>query len=788
LLLGGWGLFVTAPLIAQEDAPEVELSRHVAAMRKQIESPALAPGRRAELVLDLCQTLDHAAQATSSGDLRRRHWSEAVALVDDFLKLNPHPADEHLLRLQAGVYRWASGQSWQQTALLAPADREPRAEAIAAFDDAIGRLRAVPGGAKNPALADNLQFRLAEALADRASLDPENSPGRRAREAEAIKLLDRRPAEPSLAGFWHLLHADLLRRSNRPGEAEKELDAAERATPPPPVREVLDVRVPLLLAIHKSAEAEKLILSSSLPRPAQALWMVRLLLTVRLETAPGPQRFRAESELFRWISELRAGSSPESRLALLELARKPFAPDVRHPPEVWDALADAHGIAGEPAQAAAEILRAAERAGSLGKGGQAAEFRLRAGGYLFQAARFEDAAAELSRVAGDPAAGAMRPRAAMLYALACGRAWTLGLPGATKERYARALDRQIRDFPREPSTDEARWLRGKLALADSDREQAAAAWGAIARESPRWLEARLALFELDRAELERTLVNPDRDELRQLVKKTDRFLVDSLQQAHSEGERAAFALARARLQLTPGAGDAETAMEECERVRRLAVEPGAHYRAQLYRLVALVALGRYLDAEREARSHSSWRQSSDGKAQFDTIRLLDQSAAMAASEMVQRRFGSVLRLIVEPPANAQEKLSPEERFELELRSTRSLLFVGAEPEARRSLSSWRGPPETATDRLLRDLGDTYSRLEIHDRAIEIQRLRIKHNLAGSPAWFDARYALAFAYFRTGQLAAAARLIDGTQILHPELGGGALKEKFIRLRQRLGVQP
>ncbi len=35
---------------------------------------------------------------------------------------------------------------------------------------------------------------------------------------------------------------------------------------------------------------------------------------------------------------------------------------------------------------------------------------------------------------------------------------------------------------------------------------------------------------------------------------------------------------------------------------------------------------------------------------------------------------------------------------------------------------------------------------------------------------------------------AAQLIDSTAILHPELGGDALHDKFIHLRQRLGQKP
>ena len=123
-----------------------------------------------------------------------------------------------------------------------------------------------------------------------------------------------------------------------------------------------------------------------------------------------------------------------------------------------------------------------------------------------------------------------------------------------------------------------------------------------------------------------------------------------------------------------------------------------------------------------------------------------------------------------------------------MRRTRALLFTGADREARRSLAAWRGVPQGTSDRLLRDLGDTYNRLEAYSLDIDVQRLRLKNNPAGSLPWFDARYALALAYFHTGKLKEAAQLIDSTAILHPDLGGGVLHDKFIRLRQRLGIKP
>jgi hypothetical protein len=262
-----------------------------------------------------------------------------------------------------------------------------------------------------------------------------------------------------------------------------------------------------------------------------------------------------------------------------------------------------------------------------------------------------------------------------------------------------------------------------------------------------------------------------------------------LSQATSDPDTAALLLARARLELTPSIGKAESARDRCERVLQLALAPALHYQARLVRIVALVELSRYVAAEREAQSHyASWRVPSQWETLFDAIRLLDQRAASADTDLKQRRYGLVLRLLVLPLLNADDKLTPDERCELGMRWTRALLFAGDDRDARHSVSAWRGIPQPSSDRILRDLGDTYSRLEFYTLDIDVERLRMKNNPAGSVLWLDARYALAVAYFRAGKLREAAHLIDSTEILHPDLGGGVMREKFIHLRRRLGNKP
>jgi len=52
--------------------------------------------------------------------------------------------------------------------------------------------------------------------------------------------------------------------------------------------------------------------------------------------------------------------------------------------------------------------------------------------------------------------------------------------------------------------------------------------------------------------------------------------------------------------------------------------------------------------------------------------------------------------------------------------------------------------------------------------------------AASPRWFRARYARAQLYLRAGDRTRCAKLIELTQVLHPEMGGPAMKKQFLEL--------
>ena len=774
----------------QDAASDTELDRHLATVREQITGKFLDLSRREDLLLDMAATLDRAAQAATSAENRRLRWAQAIELFDTFLNENVEPPRASEMRFQGGVYRWAQAQSWIASGQASPDDPRPRKEAVAALDDAIARFRAVGSLGDKPALAENLRFRLAESLGDRASLEPVDSPGRRSRESEAIDLLAQTPGDSSaLTGFWLLLKADLLRRLGKPEEAETQLDAAVKSPSAPPASQVAEVKLPLLLDRKKFAEAIEFLKKAQVNAPARELWIVRTRLAEVAGLPSGAARMAAETDLFRAVGELRKKPSLESRAALLELAASRLSPESAHPPEVWESLAAAYSARGDPSTAGSQMMLAANRATALGQTDAATSFRLKAGGFLFQAGKFAEADSVLSEVADSPGPAARRARAGMLRAVARGRSAALHLPGASTAKYIAALEQQIRDFPEDSSTDEARWLLGKAAVASSERERAEKLWSAIDPRSPHWLESRLAILALDRDELSIDDISPDRKRAAEIAARARNFAIESDKRARTESDKVELLLARARLDLSPGSASPESARDLCDQVARLPSVPVQLYRARLLRLVAQVELGRYIEAEREAQSHHSWRIPTELDVYFDAIRLLDQCASTAESDLRARRFGLVLRLLVEPVLKGDEEMPADKRSELAFRETRALLFTGADREARLSLAAWKDIDTfTSSDRLLRELGDTYNRLQIYSHAIDVERLRMKNNPPGSLSWFDARYALALAYFHTGKIREAAQLIDSTSILRPELGGTVLHDKFIRLRQRLGIKP
>jgi hypothetical protein len=301
-------------------------------------------------------------------------------------------------------------------------------------------------------------------------------------------------------------------------------------------------------------------------------------------------------------------------------------------------------------------------------------------------------------------------------------------------------------------------------------------------DSPRWLDARLDIARLNQEDLDTLLIGNDRPRVEARYEAARNFLIQNLEQASSDSAKVALELALARLDLTPLVGRPDEARQRCEQILHGASQPEQRDQARRLRLVALAETNHFLEAEREARDEATQALPAELR---DIARLLDHIASESESDLRMRQFGLILGTLLNQVLERPDELSEALAAELRLRLCRARLFRGDDIGARRLLSAWNGRPPEDDDGFLKDLADTYFRFEAYPMAIDVERLRLKHLATGSLPWFEARYRLALAEYRAGKNKDALHLIDATAILHPDLGGGQLRDKFLRLRQRIG---
>jgi len=771
-------LVVLTPAGARGDD---ELQTHLESLQRRIDDPSNDVSVRERLALEMAATLDRAASTAATPDARRARWTEAVEALDRFTAGNSGHPQARVFEVQAAVYLWARARTWMQAVKVKPADAPAREKAVADLNACLKRLKRVAGESGDAAdvFTQNVRYRTAQALADLADVDPAN---RRAHNTEALGALERPITEPSLQGFADLLRASLLARLGRFDEAQTAVAFAAKAKPAPPEPELVEARLDVLVGKKEFAAALKAVADSRLNPSARTAALCRVRLAQRGE-ARGPDRVAAESALFAGLNELRRKASPEAVPSLVAAAAAVDEPTPGQQPDAWDLLAEGAAALGDPARAGSLERKGADRAEALNLGERAVGLRLKAGAYFFQAEQYDQADPLLAKVAEDPKAGAVRPRAGLLLALARGRALAAGRPGFSQGDYASALRDQVRRFPDDPSASEARWLLGKLRLAESDRDGALSLWKAIPHGRPRWLESRVEMAAVRQHDLDNQRLNNDREAVARRLADARSFLATSLDEAQGDAEAYELRLASARLELTPGVGNPDEALKSCERLNHDAAGPGQREAARRLTVLAQAFANRWVEAEQGARRETKLSTPAEI---FPLIRLIDRGAAEAESDLRSRRLGYLLRLLLAPTQERPETLPAGLRAEARLRVIRALLFSGDDGAARRSFAGWTAPGISAGNDLLRDLAETYIRLDAFELAVDVQRLRVKQTSTGSLPWFDARYGLALALYRSGNTKDALHLVEATAILHPDLGGGELQEKFLRLRHRINA--
>lgn len=775
-ILGGLCLLLGA-------GPDNELDAYLAIQRRQIEDPRRDVAERARIALEMAAALDREAQRAETVERRRGLWAEASALLDGFNARNPGHPRAQALSLQAVVYLWAGARSWMDQIERTPTDGEARTRARETLDAAIARLRplAEEVSGSSDAIPQNVRFRLAQALGDRAELLPDDPDAARRFREQALDLLGRSFSEEDLKGFADLLRSDLLAQLGRFDRAQVALDAAATANPPPPAADRLEVQTAIAVGRQRFDEIRVVIEAAPVEEATKGLLTLRVRLAQRDALPPGPERAEAEADAIRRVAALRAAGVPEARPALLALAQAIPEPAATAGPDAWELLAEGHLARGDSERASRLSLVGAAKAEALGKPEAAWTLRYRAGAILFQAEQYERADPLLTRILNAPAAGSLRPKASLLRLLARGRLADAQRSESARTAYREALEAHLKAFPDDPTAAEARWLLGRERLAAGDDEPAIALWSAVPRDSARWLDARLSVAQARREAVEARRIHGDPETSARQMDEVRRFLDEALDQAQAPPERFEIELRRVALELIPGLGRPEEALRRCDRLLvspRLAEQ---RERAQHLRIVALALVGRFLDASREARAEGGSARPADLLA---AALPLDRAAAAAESDLTCRRLGQIEQILADGVLTRSAGLPPAERDEARLRQARAILFGGDPDGARQALEKWAVAPEALDPDLLADLADLEVRLEHNERALVAYRLLAQRRRPGTLPWFEARYFLALVLDRSGRADEARRLVEGTAILHPDLGGGLLREKFERLRVRL----
>lgn len=577
--------------------------------------------------------------------------------------------------------------------------------------------------------------------------------------------------------------ARILLELGRPDEAQAQIDEVMKKIPDFDTKELLETRTGILLARKRFDEAEAVL--DGLP-DSPGIHRLRLdLALARWEEARAGEdseaQRAAETAAFSELRGLQKQGGDEAVEALLRLSDRLTKPSPDLPAEDFDLLAQGRLRWGRPEEASRLEVRASESARDRGDDREAADYRLRAAGILLRADHRVQARHLFDQVVEDESAGEARAKAALLSALSLRKDRGQAPRPDDEKAYASALGRVAERFPRTREAGEALWLLGLARQRADDVSGALALWERIEEAHPRWLEAQLATVSLQTDETALSLAEGDGRSAEQKRRKVRQALDRVEAKVSTDAGRADLALARARLETLPTLGDPKRAVDQIDRLLTQPLNSARRGRAERLRVLALLELGRSVEAMRETRSLLETSSPAD---LLELARKLDRAAVSAPSDLLSRRFGEVLRLVASQLVGHPGGLSPRQRAEARLRLLRGQVFHGDSGAAREGLKGWPEALDELAPENHAELADLAIDAGDPKRALSINRAMARRHPSGSKPWFQARLGEAEALLELGETEKARRLLEATRTLHPEFGGERLRREYERLRERL----
>jgi tetratricopeptide (TPR) repeat protein len=770
------GFLASLAAIAPASAQEDELARHLETMQRRVNDPAVPIADRERTAIEVASTLERAAGTAKTPDARRARLDQAADWLNAFNDKNPgHPEEPDFRRRIARIH-FTEAESWAFQADLQPTLADPPRRALQSLQKAEAELRDIlrpPGPAADSSTAQRVKATLARVLAMSAERDP---PGRESL-SQAVSLLE--DAGDDRTGEDQLLRIDLLRRLGRLDEAERLLKALGEGADPPSPLAMLPVKVRLAIAKRQFDEALKSVNDSGRPIRETAPLAVEIRLAQRDALQPGTARRNAEHEAFDQLLALRDVDPLRYRITLFRLVRVVMEPAANSPPQFWGVLGEGHFLLGEPEQAARLWSVGAARAATERQEELAWDFRFRAAAAWFDAGEFGKAADLWNRVERSTHAAALRPKAGLLRATALRRIWRDDPTMAHRAEYFAALQDQIREFPNDPTAGQARYALGAALEEIGEDSQAIEAFRLVPAGHARRLDALRAIALILRRRLEVHAAIADPDKLRSDQGEAE----DQIKTARAEfsadpAAKAELDLDLVRLWLIPNLSTLATARDTLNRLRDGPLREPTRRRADVLQVQRLLREEAFPEAEKLTRT---FLDAADESGLEDLAEFVDALASNTTSDVMSRRCGGILDQVVGELRTRPAGEAPELPERLILWKVRSLLFRANSAEARRAAEAIHAEGSTVNLALR---ADTWLRLGEFARAEQEFRKLGRSAAAGSLSWFAARYGLVVSLTKEGKTAEAGRLIDGTALLAPDLGGPILKQRFEALRKRL----
>jgi len=793
--------------------------------RQRLAEDTLSPRDRARLTIQQARTFSQHAAAAPPAE-QTALWQQAEGVLDTWLAAEPDSPWRPLVAMQRALVALARGEFARHQAQLATQADPHLAEARAQLRASIGRLRPLvdevdrmlavaertgPRGtsAGSPqdisqaalsadeliSLGRNVRYQLARALLAQAQCYDRQSADRAHSLTQATAWLDQLaglPQNDSLVWKSRLARVECYRLLSDYASAARALDEIDQQQPPRAV--ALRARTEAIRLALDQGQLDRALALLQLPdvlaRLDQPNWdLARLEVSLAAWQAAGDRgdpelagqwQTRA-NELVRQI-ESRHGAYWSRRAEMLLAGALRRAAGSGDPDTLARAARSAY-LSGQLDEAIGLYEQAAARAAAAGNPQQALDSGYLAAAILQKQGRYDQAAERCRRwslaLAGQPRAAEVHLEAIRNLAQAI-----KDRPDAALDDYGSLLEEHLARWSASSTTGEARWLLGGVRRYQRDWDRAIAAYQGIGPADPRLADAIDAVGTCYKARLAE--LRADHPAAEALAARGTAWFESILDTAGgSPIERLSPAQRRvvlwaARMRLA----SADYGKAQRRLTAALAEAPDApddwRREAEALSVVALAGAGQADEAGRMVERLAT----APPTALLNLVDQLDR-LAQAAPTPHRQRLANLQLQVVDLVGRRQSELSPDQRLAFHQAYAGALVASGRGDEALEKYATLaRAHPDDAKlgeayAELLATRGDRWSLAAALAEWRRIER-RAK---PGGGQWFRAKYAVAELNLRLGRPERAEKIIELLALLHPELGGPAMKPRFEQLLQQ-----